>query len=110
MNIKITLIENSISNVVNTTLEQLKGTIEPTISKEEAIIKLGVISEVILTLYDQAKNNSINDDVLEHIWELKRESDNNLQILFEELDSPKISKSQNEMMLRYFEDRNNNKL
>ncbi|MEG1482888.1 MAG: hypothetical protein RSA57_03725 [Cetobacterium sp.] len=83
MNIKIALIENSISNVVSTTLEQLKGVIEPTISEEEAIIKLGTISEVVLTLYDQAKKNNINDDVLEYIWELKRESDTNLQILFE---------------------------
>ncbi|HBJ1645843.1 TPA: hypothetical protein LA462_000296 [Clostridium botulinum] len=85
MNIKIILIENSIAELVSTTLEQLKGTIEPTISKEEAIIKLGTISEIILTLHEQAKNKGINDDELELIWNLKSKSDDNLQMLFEEL-------------------------
>lgn len=35
MDIKISLIENSINKIVSTALEQMKGTIEPTISKRE---------------------------------------------------------------------------
>ncbi|APH16520.1 MULTISPECIES: hypothetical protein [Clostridium] len=85
MDIKISLIENSINKIVSTALEQMEGTIKPTISKREGIVKLGTISEFILTLYEKAKENGINDNELEKIWDLKRKSDDNLQMLFEEL-------------------------
>ncbi|BDB03595.1 hypothetical protein [Clostridium botulinum] len=34
---------------------------------------------------EKAKGNGINDNELEKIWDLKRKSDDNLQMLFEEL-------------------------
>lgn len=38
-----------------------------------------------INLHEQAKNKGINDDELELIWNLKRKSDDNLQMFFEEL-------------------------
>jgi|GEM_PF-4913145 len=83
MKIDITLIENAINIVVKDILQELNG--ELSITNYEAIGRLGAISSFVINLRDEAKEQGYQDDVLERIWELKREADNNLQKLFEEI-------------------------
>ena len=85
MNISINFIEKAINKEVENILGQMKGNIEPRISRREAISKLGTISSLVLNLYEQSKNNQFNDEELEKIWNLKVDSDKSLQILFEKV-------------------------
>ncbi|MBQ0140190.1 MAG: hypothetical protein KBT36_12960 [Kurthia sp.] len=75
--IDIEILKNTFDEVVESFREQLEGNLQPKIYKEDALRKLGALSEVVLTLYDKVED----DELKEQIWKLKESSDNMYQQL-----------------------------
>lgn len=77
MNISTKILKEVIDSRVATINEQLTGICEPKINKYEAIEKLGVISALVLDLYDK-----VDEPLKDSVWELKHESDTLIEKLF----------------------------
>lgn len=77
MTIEITLIKQAIDEMVDTIKEQLEVDMQPSISKYDAIRKLGAISEFVLGLYDKLED----DNLKVQVWALKANADDMYQEL-----------------------------
>ena len=79
MYIQVELLKKVIDAQVDTIKKQFQGTIQPTFSKYEALDKLGIISSIILGIYDKLEDSKLKEEV----WSLKEEADNLYQELME---------------------------
>lgn len=79
--IPVALLQATINEQVNSIKEQLEGKVEPTLSKGEAMDKLGAISTFVLTLYDKIEDPNLKDEV----WSLKANADDLYQEIMDEL-------------------------
>lgn len=77
MFIQVDLLRKVIDEQVDTIKKQIEGSIQPTISKHEAIKELGTISALVIGLYDKLEDNELKAEV----WSLKEEADNTFQKL-----------------------------
>jgi hypothetical protein len=101
MNINVSIIEKAVDKVVKDILEQLNGELNPSLTSQEAINKLGAVSGLILHLRDEAREAGLSGDLLDRIWMLKKDSDDNLESL---LNEPKIPSSVQKNVSRWFEE------
>lgn len=84
MNINIELLKEAIDHNVKNIIEKMQGELHPTLTKHEAVEHLGVISAIVISLFEKARENekeNYSEDMLREIWDLKKESDNLIEKL-----------------------------
>jgi len=75
--IEVNLLRSVIEDQVKDIVKQLNGSLEPSITKFEALNSLGTISSLVIGLYDRIENEALKEEV----WQLKKSADDLFQKL-----------------------------
>jgi hypothetical protein len=80
MQLDINLLKNAINTEIESINESYEGKQLPTIDKFEAISRLGTLSALVITMYENVEEQGLKDE----IWNLKKPSDLLIEKLFSE--------------------------